>query len=120
VKDALIFKILKNYLITVIDRSVVRLATDASHRNKRVTFESDLQETIKPSYLWKDSHHKNKSRKTNSGESNITRSKEDFTDQHVDNRTRSMMYSVNVKLLSIVKKKEKNNNSKHKFFGGIE
>jgi hypothetical protein len=35
VGDALTFKILKNDLVTVIHRSVVRSAADASHRNKR-------------------------------------------------------------------------------------
>jgi hypothetical protein len=34
VGDALIFKILKNDLVTVVLRSVVRSAADVSHRNK--------------------------------------------------------------------------------------
>jgi hypothetical protein len=35
---------LKNDLITVFHRSVVRPAADANHRNRRVSFKSDLQE----------------------------------------------------------------------------
>jgi hypothetical protein len=38
VEDTLTFKILKNDLVTVLHRSVVRSAADASHRNKRVSF----------------------------------------------------------------------------------
>jgi hypothetical protein len=36
VGDALTFKILKNDLVTVLHRSVVRSAGDTSHRNNRV------------------------------------------------------------------------------------
>jgi hypothetical protein len=43
---ALTFKILKNDLVTVLHRSVVRSAADASHWNRRVSFKSDLQESI--------------------------------------------------------------------------
>jgi hypothetical protein len=71
VGNALTFKILKNDLVTVLHRSVVRSAADASHLNKRVSFKSDLQESLKsldtkPSliFFWKDSHHKHRSRKT--------------------------------------------------------
>jgi hypothetical protein len=50
-------------LVTVLHRSVVRSAADASHRNRRVSFESDVQESLKlldtkPSFVWKDSYHK--------------------------------------------------------------
>jgi hypothetical protein len=38
VGDTLTFKILKNDLVTVLYRSVVRLAADAIHPNKRVQF----------------------------------------------------------------------------------
>jgi hypothetical protein len=38
VGDALTFKILKNDLVTVLNRSVVRSAADGSHRNRRVSF----------------------------------------------------------------------------------
>jgi hypothetical protein len=38
VGDVLAFKILKNDLVTVLHRSVVRSAADASHRNRRVSF----------------------------------------------------------------------------------
>jgi hypothetical protein len=61
---------LKNDLITVLHGSVVRSAADASHRNRRVSFKSDVQESLKLldtkpslSFIWKDSHHKYKSRK---------------------------------------------------------
>jgi hypothetical protein len=37
VEDALIFKILKNDLVTVLHRSVVRSTAVAIHRNKRVS-----------------------------------------------------------------------------------
>jgi hypothetical protein len=89
--DALIFKILKNDLVTVLHRGVVRSAADAGHRNKRVSFRSDVQESLKlfdtkPSltFVWKDSHHNHNSRKTNNDASNRTRSKADYTDQHID------------------------------------
>jgi hypothetical protein len=65
VGDALTFKILKNDLITVLHRSVVRSAVDASHRNRRVSFKSDVQESLKlldtkPNFACKESHHKHK------------------------------------------------------------
>jgi hypothetical protein len=47
VGDALTFKILKNDLVTVLHRSVVRSAADTSHRNRRVSFKSDVQESFK-------------------------------------------------------------------------
>jgi hypothetical protein len=47
VGDALTFKILKNDLVTVLHRSVVRSAADASHRNRRVSLNSDVQESLK-------------------------------------------------------------------------
>jgi hypothetical protein len=105
-EDALIFKILKNDLVTVLHRSLVRSAADASHRNRRVSFKSDVQESLtlldsKPSFVWKDSHHKHKSRKTNKDVSNGTRSKADYTDQHVGSRTRSKMHNINVHNLSV-------------------
>jgi hypothetical protein len=46
VGDTLTFKILKNDLSTVLDRSVVRSAADANHQDKRVTFKPDVQEMI--------------------------------------------------------------------------
>jgi hypothetical protein len=46
VGDVLTFKILKDDLSTVLHRSVVRSAADPAHRNKRVTFKSDIQETL--------------------------------------------------------------------------
>jgi hypothetical protein len=97
---------LKNDLVTVLHRSVVRSAADTSHRNKRVSFKSDGQESLelldnKPSFVWKDSHHKHKTRNTNNDVSNRTRSKADYTDQHIGCRSRSKMHSVNVNNLSV-------------------
>jgi hypothetical protein len=91
--DALTFKILKNDLVTVLHRSVVRSAADASHRNRRVSFESDVKESLKlldtkPSFVWKDSCHKHRSRDTNNDVSNRTMSKAGYTDQHIGSRTR--------------------------------
>jgi hypothetical protein len=77
----------------------VRSAADANHWNKRMSFKSDLQESLKllvtkPSFVWKHSHQKYKSRKTNNDVSNRTRSKADYTDQHVGNRSRSKIHST--------------------------
>jgi hypothetical protein len=108
VGDALTFKILKNDLVTVLHRSVVRSEADSIHLNRRVSFKSDVQESLKlldnkPSltFVWKDSHHKHKSRKTNNDVSNRTRSKADYTDQHIGSRTWSKMHNINVHNLSI-------------------
>jgi hypothetical protein len=94
VGDALTFKILKNDLVTVLHRSVVRSAADASHRNRRVSFKSDVQESLKwldtktnLIFVWRDSHHMHKSRNTNNDVSNRTRSKADYTDQHNGSRS---------------------------------
>jgi hypothetical protein len=93
---------LKNDLIKVLHRSVVRSAADASHRNRRVSFKSDAQESLKSldvkpslSFVWKDSHHEHKSRNTNNDVSNRTRSKADYTDQHIGSTTRSKMHNIN-------------------------
>jgi outer membrane protease len=100
--DALTFKILKNDLVTVLHRSVVRSAADASHWNRRVSFKSDVQESLKLldtkpilTFVWKYSHHKHKSRRTNNDVLNRTRSKADYTDQHIGSRTRSKMHKIN-------------------------
>jgi hypothetical protein len=102
----LTFKILKNDLVTVLHRSVVRSAVHANNCNKRVSFKSDVQESLKLlysklSFVWKDSHHKHKSRKTNNDVSNITRSKADYTYQHIGSRTRSKIHSMTVNKLSV-------------------
>jgi hypothetical protein len=67
VGHALTFKILKDESVTVLHRSMVRSAADASHRNRRVSFKPDVQESLKlldtkPSstFVWKDSHHKHR------------------------------------------------------------
>jgi hypothetical protein len=49
VRDALTFKILNYHLVTVLHKSVVRSAADASHWNRRVSFKSDVQESLKKS-----------------------------------------------------------------------
>jgi hypothetical protein len=100
------FKILKNDLVIVLHRSVVRSAADISHRNRRISFKSDVQESLKlldtkPSLGWKYSHHKHKSRRTNNDVSNRTRSKADYTDQHISIRTRSKIHILNVNNLSV-------------------
>jgi hypothetical protein len=46
VEDAVTFKILKNDLVTILHRSVVRSAADANHRNKSVSYKSDVQESL--------------------------------------------------------------------------
>jgi outer membrane protease len=85
---------LKYDLVTVLHRIVVRSAADANHRNKRVSFKSDVQESPKLldtkqnlTFFWKYSHHMYKSRKTNNDVSNRTRSKADYSDQHIGSRT---------------------------------
>jgi hypothetical protein len=97
---------LKNDLVTVLHRSVVRSAADVSHRNRRLSFKSNVQESLtlldnKPSLTWKDSHHKHKSRRTNNDVSNRTRSKADYTDQSVGSRTWSNIYNVNLNNLIV-------------------
>jgi hypothetical protein len=99
VGDTLTFKIWKNDLVTVLHRSVVRSAAGASHWNRRVSFKSDVQESFKLldndlslTFVWKDGHHKYKSRKTNNDVSNRSRSKEDYIDRHIGSRTRSKMH----------------------------
>jgi hypothetical protein len=81
---------------------VVRSAADTIHRNRRVSFKSDVQELLKlldtkPSstFVWKESHHKHKSRETNNDVSNRTWSKADYTDQYIGSRTRSKMHNIN-------------------------
>jgi hypothetical protein len=99
---------LKNDLVTVLHRSVVRSAADASHRSRRVSFKSDVKKSLeildtKPSlsFVWKDSHLNHRSRNTNNDVSNRTRSKADYTDQHIGSRTRSKMHSINLNNLSV-------------------
>jgi hypothetical protein len=80
VGDALTFKILKHHIVTVLHRNVVTSAADTNHRDERVSFKAYVQESLKsldtkPSFVWKDSHHKHKSRKTNNYLSNRTMSK---------------------------------------------
>jgi hypothetical protein len=81
-------------------------AADASHRNRRISIKSDVQESLelldtKPSFVWKDSHHEHRSRKSNNDVSNRTRSKADYTNQHIGRRTRSKIHKVTVNELSV-------------------
>jgi hypothetical protein len=67
---------------------------------------SYVQESLKrldtkPSFVWKDSYHKYKSRKTNNDVSIRTRSKAHYTDQCIDSRTQSTMQNVNVDNLRV-------------------
>jgi hypothetical protein len=76
--DKLTFKIVKNDISTVLHRSVVRSAADASHQNKRVSFKPDVQEMIDkldvmPSNLPGNSHSKQKVRKQNNDVAHRTR-----------------------------------------------
>jgi hypothetical protein len=87
---------------------MIRSAADASHRNRRVSFKSDVQESLKlldtkPSltFVWKYSHHKHKSRRTKNDVSNRTRSKADYIDQHIGSRTWSKMHNINVNNLCV-------------------
>jgi hypothetical protein len=79
----------------VLHRIIVRSAADPTHRNKRVTFKSDVQETLdkldtihgalRPS----DNQPKQRSRKRSDEVSNKTRSKIGSIDQNIGDRTRS-------------------------------
>jgi hypothetical protein len=86
----------------------VRSASDASHRNKRVSIKPDVQESLKLldtktslAFVSKDSHRNHKSRNINNDVSNKTRSMVDYTDQDIGCGTRSMMHNVNVNYLSV-------------------
>jgi hypothetical protein len=86
----------------------MRSAANASHWNRRVSFKSDVQESLKsldtkPSLtlVWKDSHHKNKSTRNNNDVPNRTRSKADYTDQHIGSRFWSKMHNINANNLSV-------------------
>jgi hypothetical protein len=86
----------------------VRSEADANHRNRRLSFKSDVQESLKlldtepnSTFVWKDSHHEYKSRNTNNDVSNRTRSKVDYTDQHIGGRTRSKMNNINLNNSSV-------------------
>jgi hypothetical protein len=70
VGDELTFKILKTDLVIVLHISVMRSAADTSHWNRRVSFKSDVQESLKLldtkpslSFFWKDTQLKYKSRR---------------------------------------------------------
>jgi hypothetical protein len=98
--DVLTFKILKDYLGTVLYRSVVRSAENPIHRNKRVTFKSDVQETLEKldsipgAKTRSDNQPKQRSRKPNDEVSNRTRSKIGNINQNVGDRTRSKVHAA--------------------------
>jgi hypothetical protein len=97
VGDALTFKSLKNDLVIVLHRSVVRSAANANHRNRRVSFKSDVQESLKlldnkPIFF----------RKIVIISINLESGpKEDYTDQDIGSRTGSKMQIVNVNNLRV-------------------
>jgi hypothetical protein len=87
---------------------VVRSAADASHRNRRVSFKSGVQESLKLldtnpslSFVWKDSHHKYESRENSNDVASRTRSKADYTDQNIGSGARSNKHNVMVNNLSV-------------------
>jgi hypothetical protein len=91
-------------LVTVLHRIVVRSAAG----DKRLSFKSDVQESLKLldtkpslSFVWKDSHHKYKSRNNDNDVSNRTRSKSDYTVQHIGSRTWCKLQNINVNNLSV-------------------
>jgi hypothetical protein len=66
--DTLTFKILENDLCTVLHRSVVRSAADASQQNKRVSFKSDVEKITNkldamPNNVPRNSHPNQKTKK---------------------------------------------------------
>jgi hypothetical protein len=85
---------------------MVRSAADSSHRNRRVSFKPDFRESIKlldtkPIFVLKDRNHKHKSRKDYNDVSIRTRSKADYTEQHIGSRTLSKMHNVNLNNVSV-------------------
>jgi hypothetical protein len=95
VGDALTSKILKNDLTTILHRSVVRSAADASHRNKRILFESDVQALnmldARPGITSENNRPRNKTRIVKDDVSTRTRSKSSQVDQNVGITTRSKL-----------------------------
>ena len=93
VGDALTLRILKN---TVLNRSVVRSAAAVNHCNKRVLFNSDVQDSLNlvdkwSSFAFKTIHPKFKLRKVHDDVSTRTRSKADYTFQNAGSRTKSQI-----------------------------
>jgi hypothetical protein len=106
--DALTFKTLKDDLSAFLHRSVVRSAADPTHRNKRVTFKSDIQETLdkldtRPSALFRrNTESKQRSRKQSEDISTRTRSKAGpYIDQCVGNR-KGLKYMLHITQISKV------------------
>jgi hypothetical protein len=100
VGDVLKNKILKNDLSGILHRSVFRSAADPMHRNKRVTFKPDTQETLEKldtipgATIHRDNQPKQRSRKPNDDVSNRTRSKAGNTNQNIGDRTKSKIQSI--------------------------
>jgi hypothetical protein len=104
--DALTLKILKNDLVTVLHRSVVRSAADANHRGKKECNSSQMYKNHLPywilrQFFWKNSHRKYRSRKTDNDVLNSAISKVDYANQHAGSRTWSKIHNVNVNDLSV-------------------
>jgi hypothetical protein len=100
VGDVLTFNILKNGLSTVLHRSLVRSAADPLYRNKRPTFNSDVQETLEkldttPGTLkHSDTKPKQRSRKTYDEVSYGSKSKTGNIDQNNCDRTRCKVHAI--------------------------
>jgi hypothetical protein len=99
IADVLTFKVLKDDFTTIRNRSVVTSASDAGHRNKRVTFKPDVQEQInkpdtKPGFTNKYKLPKCKSKTVHNEASSRTRSKANKSDQRIDVFTRSKLKSI--------------------------
>jgi hypothetical protein len=86
----------------VLQRSVVILVVDSTYRNKRVTFKSDVQETlvkldtIPGAAILSDSQRKQISRNPKGEVSNRTRSKIVSIDQNIGHRTRSKVHAMSI------------------------
>jgi hypothetical protein len=100
VEDALTFKILKDELSTVLQRSVVGSATISTHMNERVILNSDVQETLETLNIitgveiLSDNQPKQRSRNPNDEVSNRARSKTGSIDQSIEESTRSRIQFI--------------------------
>jgi hypothetical protein len=95
----LTFKVLKNDLTTIRNRSVVTSASDAGHRNKRVTFKPDVREQIskpdtKPGFTNKYKLTKYKSKTVHNEVSSGTRFKANKSDQRIGVFTTSKLKRI--------------------------
>jgi hypothetical protein len=87
----------KNHLNYFTLRQVLPMVRKCHHEHRSRNTNNDVSLLgTKTILVRKDSHHKYKSRSTNNDVSNRTRSKIDYTDQHIGIRTRSKIHNVNV------------------------